>query len=71
MCGGKRNGNNNHYLTVIPVLPLPYHPVQRFWGESDVASPGCEHGLCFQDGGEKLLDRGKVSWSDEPVQKQI
>lgn len=71
MRGGEKNGDSNHHLAAVPVLLLPYHPVQWFWGEADVASPGCECGLGFQYGGEKLLDRGKGFWSDEPIQKQI
>lgn len=67
--GGGRNSNSNRHLTDIPVLPLTYHPIQHFWGEADVTSPGCKHRLGFQHGGEKRLDSGKGSWSDEPIQK--
>lgn len=77
MRGGKGCGkciwgerSSNCRLTVIPGLPLPYIPMQLFGGEAGV-TPGCEHGLGFQHDGEKLLERGNDSLSDDPIQEQI
>lgn len=64
-CREKRSTDSTCHVRKISVLPLLGKQE-----EVDVAM-GCMHSLSFQHGGAKLLNKGKGSSSDEPIQQQI